>query len=584
MKLFVRGFILLLLAASSILATQAPSASVEGVVLDLLAGNPLPKVTLDLQASDNPGVRYPGTTSADGRFVFRGVRPGRYSLTAMRTGYVRSQYGQRGPNGIAASLTVAAGQAVANVQLSMVRSGAISGRLLDVEGEPVAEAQVHAWKVAFRDGWRIFEPIVSLASNDLGEFRLFGLPPGQYYISAQPEPPDYIRAPSFAALGPTMPGAVVTSFSAGQGGAGLGDPATQPRRAGMNWSPVYFGGTPDPYAATPINLPPGNEIRNADIVVDRIPMVRLSGLVVDASGAPVSNARIMVTPAAPGVSFAASTTVNVFGGRINLADAPFINSGANGDFGRAFPRGMYLLTAIAGNQGSRTSGQAVADLRGAAETNFIRIALAPSRELTGQIVVEGTTDRPADMSRIRVGLRSTVAAAMDIAPQSVSPSCAFVLRDIPAGDYLFNVSSNVDKSYVRSIQAGRLDLLENGLRGSGFTEGAVRIVIAMNAAELRGNAVDESGVPMSNVTVVLLPDESHRHRVDLYRSTTTDASGAYQFDRVSPGTYKLFAWEDVEKDAWRNPAFMSLYEGRGQTLQINEDASAMANVNVLRLR
>ena len=77
MKLFARGFILLLLAASSIPATQAPSASVEGVVLDLLAGNPLPKVTLDLQASDNPGVRYPGMTSADGRFVFRGVRPGR---------------------------------------------------------------------------------------------------------------------------------------------------------------------------------------------------------------------------------------------------------------------------------------------------------------------------------------------------------------------------------------------------------------------------------------------------------------------------------------------------------------------------
>jgi hypothetical protein len=173
---------------------------------------------------------------------------------------------------------------------------------------------------------------------------------------------------------------------------------------------------------------------------------------------------------------------------------------------------------------------------------------------------------------------------MDIAPQPVSSSGAFVLRGISAGDYLFNISADLDKSYVRSIQAGSLDLLEDGLRGNGFTEGAIRIVIATNAAELRGVAVDESGGTMSNVTVVLLPDETHRNRIDLYRITTTDASGAYRFDRVAPGTYKLFSWEDVEKDAWRNPAFMSLYESRGQPLQIGEASSATANVNVLRYR
>jgi hypothetical protein len=481
-------------------------------------------------------------------------------------------------------LTVTSGQVLTDVQLSMVRTGAISGRVTDASGEPVAEAQVHAWKVAYRDGWRVFEPIVSLASNDLGEFRLFGLPTGQYYISAQPEPPDYIRGPSFAGLGPTMPGAVVTSFSAGQGGAGLGDPATQPRRIGKDWSPVYFGGTTDPFAATPINLPPGNEIRNADIVIDRIPMVRLSGNVVDASGVPVQNARITVSPVSPGASFAASTVVNVIGGRIAVADAPFVNSNANGEFGgRTFPHGAYLLTAIADSQRGRLSGQAIADLRGAAETST-RITLAPSRELTGQVVVDGSGGAVPDMSRVRVGLRSTVAAAMDIAPQPVSSSGAFVLRGISAGDYLFNISADLDKSYVRSIQAGSLDLLEDGLRGNGFTEGAIRIVIATNAAELRGVAVDESGGTMSNVTVVLLPDETHRNRIDLYRITTTDASGAYRFDRVAPGTYKLFSWEDVEKDAWRNPAFMSLYESRGQPLQIGEASSATANVNVLRYR
>src|SRR5688572_21481137 len=113
--------LMLLLAAPPTPATQAPPGSVEGVVVDVLTGAPIAKVTLDLQSPDNPSIRYPGITSPEGRFAFAGVLPGRYSLTAMRTGYVRSQYGQRGPNGDPSILVVSPGQRVTNAQLSMVR-------------------------------------------------------------------------------------------------------------------------------------------------------------------------------------------------------------------------------------------------------------------------------------------------------------------------------------------------------------------------------------------------------------------------------------------------------------------------------
>jgi hypothetical protein len=89
---------------------------------------------------------------------------------------------------------------------------------------------------------------------------------------------------------------------------------------------------------------------------------------------------------------------------------------------------------------------------------------------------------------------------------------------------------------------------------------------------------------MSNVTVVLMPDENHRNRIDLYQSVATDAAGAYRFDRVPPGSYKVFAWEDVEKDAWRNPSFMRLHENRGQSIQVAEGTTATVNAAVVRLR
>jgi hypothetical protein len=584
MKTIARLLLILSLASLAPVAAQTQTSSIEGVIVDLVSGVPVPKVTLDLQMADNSSVRYPGVTTADGKFVFRGVVPGRYSLVAMRTGYVRAQYGQRGPNSNASTLTVTAGQRITDVRLSMVRSGAISGRLIDTEGEPVSEAQVHAWRITYADGWRVLTPVTSLASNDLGEFRLFGLPPGQYYISAQPEPPDYIRGPSFNALGPVMPGAIVTSFSAGQGGAGLGDPATQSRRVLKDWTPIYFGGATDPLAATPIDLPPGNEIRNADITIERVSMVQLSGNVVDSNGAPATNVRITLTPNAANMPFAASRIVNVTGGKIALSDSPLVGVAPNGELrSDSLPRAAYMLTAVANTPNGRMSGQAIVDLRNAT-AGSTRITVTPARTLSGQVVVDGSPATAPDLSRVRVGLRSLAAASMDIAPKSPSPTGAFSIPEVLAGDYLFNVSSTIEKSYVKSIRAGDVDLLEDGLHGTRLPDGEVRIVIGANAGELRGIAVDENGAPMSNVTVVLMPEENRRHRLDLYQSATTDTSGAYRFDRVPPGTFKLFAWEDVEKDAWRDSLFMRQHESRGQTVQVGEGAAQTSNVAVIRVR
>lgn len=583
MRTLARLLLLFSLACLAPMAAQTQTTSIEGIVVDLASGAPVPKVTLDLQMADNANARYPGITAADGKFVFRGVAPGRYSLTAMRTGYVRSQYGQRGPNSTASILTIAAGQRLGDLRVTIVKTGAISGRLVDTEGEPVSEAQVHAWKVTYADGWRVLTPVTSLASNDLGEFRLFGLPPGQYYVSAQPEPPDYIRGPSFTGLGPAMPGAIVTSFSAGQGGAGVGDPATA-RRAAGDWAPVYFGGTTDPFGATPINLGAGNEIRNADIVIERVALMEISPTVVDATGAAVPGAQIIITPYAPTVPFAASRMVNVTGGRIALAQGTGRRFGPNGEIQlQPVPRGAYTLTAVANGPNGRMSGQAIVDARNTVAANA-RITLAPLRNVSVQVIVEGPAATPADTSRVRVGLRSLVSSDMDIAARMPSSAGAVILAGVSAGDYLFNVNSEIPKSYVKSIRAGNVDLLQDGLHGSRLPDGQISIVIGTNAGELRGVAVDENGATMSNVTVVLIPEDNQRNRLDLYQSVATDASGAYRFERVPPGAFKLYAWEDVEKDLWRDSSFMSVFGNRGQSLQILEGASLNANVNVIRMR
>ena len=112
-------------------------------------------------------------------------------------------------------------------------------------------------------------------------------------------------------------------------------------------------------------------------------------------------------------------------------------------------------------------------------------------------------------------------------------------------------------------------------------QGEIQVVLSDKAGRVRGVARSENGAPFSNITVVLIPDQL-RQRFDLYQSTTSEANGAYHFDHIAPGQYKLFAWEDIEKDAWRDPAFMRLYEATGKELSIGESSTMEMDTTVIR--
>ena len=60
----------------------------------------------------------------------------------------------------------------------------ISGRVVDEFNEPVSKVYVRAQKASYVQGERVFSVVMETQTNDLGEYRLFGLVPGRYYISA----------------------------------------------------------------------------------------------------------------------------------------------------------------------------------------------------------------------------------------------------------------------------------------------------------------------------------------------------------------------------------------------------------------
>jgi hypothetical protein len=83
----------------------------------------------------------------------------------------------------------------------------------------------------------------------------------------------------------------------------------------------------------------------------------------------------------------------------------------------------------------------------------------------------------------------------------------------------------------------------------------------------------------SNVKVALVPDGPLRRRGDLYKSTATDGSGSFRITGVAPGDYRLFAWEEVDDGAWRDPEFLRQDETRGKSVRVS--ALRTENVSVV---
>src|SRR5437867_4249532 len=160
---------------TALLALVLQTLPLQGIVVKKGSTDPLSKATVEVRRDqENAAILDSITTEDDGRFSFGSVAPGRYRLTVTRRGYTRPPL----------TITLGAGQPAEDIQLNMALTGAISGRVVDAGGRPMGNVEVKAMKASYPEGRRILTPVQSVLTNDLGEYRLFWLAPGRYYVSA----------------------------------------------------------------------------------------------------------------------------------------------------------------------------------------------------------------------------------------------------------------------------------------------------------------------------------------------------------------------------------------------------------------
>jgi protocatechuate 3,4-dioxygenase beta subunit len=234
--------------------TQTPIAGAEVTLVPARSGQGSPFAERGLIA----------ITDRDGRYTFGDVEPGRYRVTVQKTGFVSNRFIANPPAFPEAD--VAAGQRLVNVNVSIERGAVITGRVIDQDGQPVAETDVMVLssapsRVIGRGGPVLINSGPSGRTNDLGEFRIYGLRAGEYYVQAMPR----------------------RSFD------------SRPSGGGTTTIPTYFPGTLDAAGAQPLSLSAGQTLGDVEIRLLTAPAFQVTGMAVDDSGMPVANAMVRLT-------------------------------------------------------------------------------------------------------------------------------------------------------------------------------------------------------------------------------------------------------------------------------------------------
>jgi hypothetical protein len=138
-----------------------------------------------------------------------------------------------------------------------------------------------------------------------------------------------------------------------------------------------------------------------------------------------------------------------------------------------------------------------------------------------------------------------------------------------------------ESGYVAAARSGPRDVLEQFVPAQYDNGAPIDIQLAFDAGQLSGSVVDASGKGVDRAAVILVPDKARRHRPDQYRVVMSSADGKFSIAGIPPGSYKLFAWDAIEPNAWMNAEFMLNYEDFGTPLMVGASEKISAQIRVL---
>jgi hypothetical protein len=512
----------LLLAAIMLPGQQAPPqpppaadphapSRVEGKVINAANGEAVRKAAVLLQSRNGgQSLSYAAESDGNGKFHIDNVDPGKYAVSADRQGFMLQVAGATGAP--PPTVTVEDGHSLADVVIRLNPLGVIAGRVVDEEGDPVRGAQVQAMVYGYVAGKRQLRNGQQTQSNDKGEFRLYGLRPGTFYLYATNSNNSRLNPPGQTIRGPRPAGNAAT----------------------------YFPNTTDVARAVPIEVEAGAQLRGFDIHMRREKLYSVRGKL----------------PEQQGDQFRRGFSVQVVTrGVTDFRPASFGSTMNNTTFEcPGLPPGEYMVIGTMYDGDKRTLARQAVDIVNADVE--VTLNFSPPSDLSGMVRVDGKISTP--LQDLRVGLQPEAQSMFGGASAEVQADGSFVLHNVSPDVYLINFGSP-EGTYIKS--AGLVGQ-EGANQRVDLTKGSGPLVITLGTdiGVVEGSVQNAAGDPAVRVRVNLIPYGTTLIRPELGRTAFTDEKGNFKMRGTAPGEYKLFAWENVEVGAPQDPEFRKPYE------------------------
>lgn len=481
-------------------------------------------------------------TGEDGRYEFRDLPSGRYNLSVSKNGFVMISYGQRRPNEPGRPLELADKQIADRVDFALPRAGIITGRIVDEYGEPVANAMVQPMRVAVINGEQRPTPSGPMATTpDTGEFRLWGLAPGEYLV-------------------------VVNSQR-------MFNMESSDDRSG--YVPTYYPGTPNSAEAQPVSLSVGQTASGIDIMLLPARTAQITGTTMNAKGQPLRGGFVNAMPRSRNSGMLGPSA----GGQIK-PDGTWTLTG--------LPPGEYVLRGNGPPQGPGSPPEqlmANVTVGGDDVTGVVLTPLQPIK-LTGKITLEPPTGW-LQPPMVRVIATPKEPGAMFFATPGGPP----IVHD----DFTFEVAGQPGTMLIRAMPIGaaastlwavksvRLENEEVIDSGVDLTAGrdlsGVEIVLTNRLQIITGIVTNDRGEVAGEATVMIFPRDRDLRTNSRFNATVRlDQNGRYSLRSLPPGEYLAVALDYVDPGRRTETGFLeelsrsaiqfSIAEGETRTVDL----------------
>lgn len=537
------------------LAQQTGTGRLRGRVVGGESGQALRRAIVRLQGQEFREGRV-ASTDEEGRWEIKDLPAGRYTLSASKGGYVQLQYGQRRPFEQGRPIELADGQTLENVNFNLPRGSVIAGRIVDEFGEPIADAMVSAMRYRYVSGRRRMVPAGRFAqTDDLGHFRIYGLAPGDYYVSATLRP-------------------------VGMMGIESGDSTT-------SYAPTYYPGTGSPQQADRISVGLGAEMSGITFSLLPVKTVKVSGTAVDSSGRPMAGAFVMLRE---DMRSGEGSVMMMFGGGGNRVrdDGTFVLPNvAPGDYVlEARPMGM----GPRGRGGDEPEAAFTSVSVGGEDVTGVTLIGTKGTSIRGQVVVQPAAAasgvKPSEIS-INAVAKNADAPMVFMGGEMrerIDDDWTFELRAVQSPVLLRTFRTPAGYS-LKAVLVNNQDVTDTGIAfKTGEPVTGVQVVLSATSSSVSGGVTDDSGRPLADYAVVIFAEDREqwgfqsRH----IRLARPDQQGAYQVKDLPPARYLAVAVEAVENGEESDPALLERLRPLATAFTLGEGEQRSLNLKIVQ--